>query len=148
MKPYEMEELLKKGYSPLEVSIKKWEEIVAGTGTDMGTANCALCFTYMKPMKKGATISDIFTVSNIFIEYQGCGNCPVKLSTGEEYCSHTPYDEFTGTIPLSSCYINAAKKELKFLKSLRPGQQHLRKLYLHVKKLCSSRRHQEKVAAQ
>ena len=40
----EMLERLEKGEDPLDVAIKKWEDIVDGTGVDKG--NCALCEVY------------------------------------------------------------------------------------------------------
>lgn len=42
----EMLALLKEGYSPVEVSIRKWQNIISSGGKDLGKNNCALCELY------------------------------------------------------------------------------------------------------
>lgn len=94
----------------LKGSIKKWDNIVKGTGGDEGTQNCPLC------------------------QLDGfCKECPVKLSTGRQCCRRTPYtswcdhkdkkhDGYWGVVKCSKC-IEIAKKELAFLKSLLPKEK-------------------------
>lgn len=97
----------------LEQSIKKWEDIVAGEGKDLGPDNCALCKKYYK---------------------MACWGCPVRAHTGETCCEDTPYDNWNTFIEdyhLQEKSINEmpeelrriakdlAQKELDFLKKLR-----------------------------
>lgn len=60
----------------LELSIQKWREIEDGMRIDRGTANCACCAEYYR--------------------HSGCGKCPVKQSTGIDFCEGTPYEDWDG----------------------------------------------------
>jgi hypothetical protein len=90
---------LKSGQDPLEVSIKKWQDIVDGKAACQGAEDCALCKTYQKD--------------------DGCDCCPVKAKTGLDYCWGTPVTSF------STYYTEAEKNkaELNFLISLRKSAQ-------------------------
>jgi len=61
--------------SALQESIKKWEDIVAGTGHDKGVHNCSLCVAHHE---------------------NGCVGCPIMGKTGETGCSDTPWDNWGG----------------------------------------------------
>lgn len=85
-------------------SIKKWEAIVAGTGEDHRTENCPLCEMFYK---------------------DSCKDCPVMLSTGDNYCENSPYvywDEHRYGRIVEDCpeCLRLAQAELDFLKSLLP----------------------------
>lgn len=116
MKMREMLELIDKGESPLDISIKKWEDIVNGVGNDEGLDNCALCYVY----------------SNGDGGDDDCDCCPVKMDTGEPYCAETPFQRFglhvtncevcdLSVEPEKYCSnaIELAKVELEYLKSLK-----------------------------
>ena len=88
-------------------SIKKWQDIAAGTGEDLGSKNCPLC------QRSG---------------WLGCRGCPVAIKTGRAFCSHTPYEAWiqhinevhykhTGKAECRTCRF-LAKQEVKFLKKL------------------------------
>ena len=50
---------LNKGYTPIEVSILKWEDILNGVGHDDYENNCACCYTYKRcdcPIGQNASI--------------------------------------------------------------------------------------------
>lgn len=106
-------------------SIQKWEFIIKSIKnrkphqliTDGGTESCGLCHKYQWVYDSNA-----------------CVTCPVKLKNGEGYCHETPYvlfaratdrlREFAGVDkPLPKYWVSnqleAAKAELKFLKSLK-----------------------------
>lgn len=91
----------------LEGSIKKWEAIAAGTGTDEGTRNCPLCLE--------------FAVGGGF-----CIGCPVYEHTGQMSCDGTPYEEwsegdwFPGKTADTPELKQQAQAMLDFLKSLLP----------------------------
>lgn len=93
----------------LQGSIKKWEEIVAGTGEDMGVMNCPLCQEFYRLQ---------------------CEGCPVKTRTWQPLCADTPYDEWAsedeaagGTgFATTPELVALAQKELDFLRSLLPNQ--------------------------
>lgn len=51
-------------------SIKKWEGVVAGTHTDIGSEDCALCQFYVD---------------------NNCEGCPIKEKTNSSHCGGTPY---------------------------------------------------------
>jgi|SRR6185312_4074214 len=104
-----------KAKTALEGSIAKWQAIVAGTGKDLGPANCPLCQEFWKA---------------------GCVGCPVYSATGHSYCHRTPYDDWIEEWPkrssvgstVNSAWASAprerlralAQAELDFLISLRP----------------------------
>lgn len=99
----------------LRGSIRKWEKIVDGSGADEGSKNCPLCQLY----NTGGTTSG-----------SECEGCPVLDATGLPFCIGTPYVENWATLhggPWPPEYANtpalkaAARKELKFLRSLLPG---------------------------
>ena len=80
----------------LKGSIRKWEAIVNGTGTDEGGRNCPLCqlFRYDDDL---------------------CLRCPVMLHTGSDCCIGTPYRKYRDNKTTEN-----AQAELDFLKSLLP----------------------------
>lgn len=104
----------------LEESIKKWEKIVDGTGSDKSADNCSLCQRFM------------------FYSFDDCQRndgekCPVYEATGKKYCNNTPYrdwilalkkrDKHEGTYGAKATddeTVMCAVLELEFLKSLRP----------------------------
>lgn len=94
----------------LKGSIKKWEAIVAGTGTDEGPQNCPLCILFLTRWPAKPPF---------------CVGCPVREITGVSGCEGTPYDDYekaeaefgAGSDECKS----AAKQELEFLRSLLPG---------------------------
>lgn len=59
-------------------------------------------------------------------EVSGCDGCPVKNTTGEDYCRGTPFDKAYTTFhcenagPNSVLFRRAAHRELAFLESLLP----------------------------
>ncbi len=95
-------------------SIKKWKEIEVGTGTDEGIFNCPLCKMFRKEQVSFLT---------------SCGNCPVKVKTGENGCEASPYDawvnhmeeehelEDDNEVHCPTCK-ELATEERKFLESL------------------------------
>jgi len=105
----EMLKRLKAGEDPLDLSIKKWKDVVDrldrihqfeefGEEPEAGRDNCALCETY-----------------------RSCHLCPVFEWTHKEGCVGTPYDEFrlarrVGDLKTMRV---AAEQELKFLISLK-----------------------------
>lgn len=87
-----------------KLAIKKWQDIVDGTGYDRGP--CALC--------------------DLFID-DGCAGCPINEDTGKEDCRGTPYvawHALTASVNVESRLANtperleAAKAELAYLESL------------------------------
>jgi len=99
----EMLKRLEKGEDPLELSIEKWQDIVDGKdkGKEHGLRNCALCEKYCDTACKG---------------------CPISAKTSRRLCYETPYMEFSEAISENQpqkVLKRIAKKEVKFLKSLR-----------------------------
>lgn len=101
----------------LEGSIKKWEKILSGKGTDEGGDNCPLCVKF---------------INHIFVWEDGCKGCPVKDRTRFRYCRGSPYAEWQEhqnyqhqAVNMVRCDIckNLARKELEFLKSLMPKEK-------------------------
>jgi len=90
----------------LKGSIKKWQKIVDGTGTDKGVDNCPLC--------------ELFWYSPNF-----CDGCPVAERTGRPECEGTPYRDYRHAVADEDGESpkTYAVKELEFLKSLLPGEQ-------------------------
>jgi len=99
----------------LKGSIRKWEEIVAGSGIDRATDNCPLC--------------QLFIVAN-----DTCSGCPVD-SAGHHGCFGSPYDRWCGHCmetrtedggierrAVTDAAMEAARAELRFLKSLLPKE--------------------------
>jgi hypothetical protein len=94
----------------LQASIEKWEqnaEVENLSQALMGAGNCPLCVLFNNHDR----------AYNSF-----CKGCPVFESTGYKYCEGTPYmaaqdaDESYDV----SAFRAAARKEVKFLKSLLP----------------------------
>ena len=91
----------KKTLKALKGSIKKWEKIVAGTGTDEGLDNCPLC--------------------KVFYADFTCQDCPVYKKTGQILCAGSPYTEYAKWEMVDDAKaMKYAKEELKFLRSLLP----------------------------
>lgn len=96
----------------LRRSIKKWEDVAAGTGTDRGSTNCALCQEFLVPRNGDHT----------------CSGCPVMVRTGVGYCEATPYIEWArgtragvdGRRAVDDEQRALARAELDFLRSLLP----------------------------
>ena len=86
----------KKTLKALQGSIKKWENIVAGTGVDRGTENCPLCQLYIN---------------------NRCEGCPVKKKTQLIGCLGTPYGAYESS---HKDHKKLAQAEVYFLKSLLP----------------------------
>jgi hypothetical protein len=90
-------------------SIEKWEKIADATGVDRGAENCPLCQKFLK--NRGVT-------------GKACAGCPVKESTGMQYCDGTPYSEWLQRNPTTPRVVRdhatkrIALKEVKFLRSL------------------------------
>ena len=101
----EMLERLEKGEDALELSIKKWEDVVQGKGRGLGASNCALCQIYLVERT-----TDF------------CKGCPVCEKTSYTNCVKTPYTEYELAYEQKRPdeeLIEIAKRELEFLKSLR-----------------------------
>lgn len=104
----------------LRKSIKKWEAIVAGTGEDCGSKNCALCKRFFYRGEFGCTRDDGEV-------------CPVREASGAPICINTPYETFIeyaeeaeGSFPrkiMDNESAIAAVLELEFLKSLLPRKK-------------------------
>jgi len=94
----EMLERLAGGEDALEISIRKWEDIVAGKGKNEGASNCALCEKY------------------------GCLICPVQKITHKSGCLGTPIELLEH---VCHCTLKEKKAleiaELLFLKAVRKG---------------------------
>ena len=101
----------------LKESIWKWEQIIAGTGIDVGVDNCPLCCLFYWQGRKR------------------CLSCPVYMETGGKCCSKSPYEDWADHqnewhhIPINKYYIlcptcrRLAKEEFAFLKSLLPKDE-------------------------
>ena len=104
----------------LESSIAKWKAIVDGTGSDLGTENCALCARFYGEDKG--------------LPCNRCLGCPVLEKTGMHDCIHTPYEKWSShmrfehrtpslswrCIPGCDECLRLAKAELAFLEGLLP----------------------------
>jgi hypothetical protein len=79
--------------------------------------------------------SDECALCGLFIDKLRCGNCPVKLKTGEEGCVGSPYEElskahtdwcdrygYRSADEGRKNFQRAERKEIKFLKSLLPEE--------------------------
>lgn len=104
----------------LRGSIRKWENIVAGTGEDLGGKNCPLCKMFA------------------FDAEVPCLGCPVNEATGEAHCGnpeYAAYDDYRWEIgpdnldtgdptPEEQAELTRlAQAELDFLKSLLPKEE-------------------------
>ena len=96
----------------LKGSVKKHEDILAGTGRDKGNENCPLCQLFWK---------------------DSCQGCPIFNKTGVKFCNYTPYDKWeqhivnvrkmdlvNGDIIYCPECERLVKLEIEFLKSLLP----------------------------
>ena len=126
----EVRDRLQLGQDPLELSVVKWEAIVAYLETisskkttndiitrlwelDQGKQNCALCHIYYEVKDED--------------EPEGrrdCPECPVAQTTSWGRCVKTPYSIWIDNLLQGRAsiknLIGHAKEELEFLKLLRP----------------------------
>jgi exonuclease VII small subunit len=98
MEEDQMVAMLEEGYDPLELSIRKWENIAYGDDEYLGPNNCALCH----------------------ITKQRCERCPIGEATGEEFCRGTPLVDVERAMYDDKDLREPAKKMLAYLISLRP----------------------------
>lgn len=101
-----------KTLNALKKSIQKWEDIVSGKKEEPDCTNCPLCY-----------------------EFYGdeCKGCPVMKKTGKHFCADTPYNDAWNAwkvfekkgLTSHQEYIEAAKEELSFLKSLLTNRKNL-----------------------
>lgn len=93
----------------LQESIAHWESVASGNHEDIGPRRCALCEMFAI----GKHIDNI------------CVGCPVAEATGKKGCRGTPYRSVEDALDdygvNSDQFIEAAEKELAFLKSLLPS---------------------------
>jgi hypothetical protein len=112
-----MKNYLTKTIEALKGSIKKWDKIVSGKGSDNGVKNCPLC----KLHQKSETLDN-------------CELCPVFIATDRILCMDTPYETWSYHFEIAHREIEPphkihkncpdckklAQTELDFLKSLLP----------------------------
>jgi hypothetical protein len=91
-------------------SIKKWEDIVAGTGKNLGSSNCPLCqrFGDFDPDNPDLCVR----VGEREIE-----PCPVSAKTGKGDCEGSPYYAYERAPSPET-----AQAEVDFLRSLLPAE--------------------------
>lgn len=117
----------------LNDSIAHWTRLANGTSREgewVGVNDCALCALFFGPSRSGGLIAH-------------CVKCPVKERTGRTGCGGTPHEDFAVVLVLlevefrdangerpstewvkrQPAFIEAAAKELAFLKSLLPSTQ-------------------------
>lgn len=101
----------------LKGSIKKWEGIVEGTGTDRGDKNCPLCKLFLRKCAPGNK------------PCMHCVGCPVYEKMGRSSCMDSPYDDWSSYLDQNDRENGKvfdrrskqlAKNELEFLKGLLP----------------------------
>lgn len=96
----------------LELSIQKWQNIVAGLEADeLAIVECGA----------GETCALCRWTETHSLRAWSCYGCPVRMKTGESGCIKTPWQDFekaqrTGN---HGAQLKAARAELKFLISLR-----------------------------
>jgi hypothetical protein len=91
----------------LEKSIAHWKRLATGTQDTLentGPGSCALCQLFWGGL------------------YDRCEGCPVKDETGQRLCHGTPYSAASEIGIGNPGFKSAARKELKFLESLRRGK--------------------------
>jgi hypothetical protein len=96
-----------KTLTALKGSIKKWEDIVAGTGIDQGPDNCPLCKRFWE---------------------DDCEGCPVMEHTGYDACNMSPYDEWSSwqsEHDLRNISINELSSEVDKIKATKLAQDEL-----------------------
>ena len=98
----------------LRGSIEKWEGVVAGDTTDLGSDNCPLCQMFQNDEEDRP-------------ESSVCKGCPVKEKTGHSMCGGSPYKDWIRVEPgfhekynHTDASLKAATAELEFLRSLLP----------------------------
>ena len=99
----------------LKESIEHWERIYTNTrheGEHCGAHDCALCKLF----------------NNNYFEHldQGkscCEGCPVEAYTGVPFCDNTPYHYLRAFKLYSKEFMQVAKEEYEFLKSLLPKDE-------------------------
>lgn len=110
----EMLKELAEGTEPLIVSAAKWFDVAFKRGDEDGELNCALCAAHRDDAS------------------YGCGDCPVSLNTGRDFCKGTPYmalvdhrnDNHCGDHDFDCDVCNAlARDELNYLLKLCAGRQ-------------------------
>jgi len=94
----------------LNGSIKKWQDIVDGTGEDNGWRNCPLCV--------------------MFLDERSCDRCPISEAVDDTGCTGTPHEqweEYQGEKEMvfpravfDTTSQRLAEEELEFLKGLLP----------------------------
>lgn len=97
----------------LEGSIAKWTKVALGTYAEQGAKDCPLC--------------GLFNTKEAARNRKLCQGCPINEVTGDS-CNNSPYDDwwksFTvltrGRLANTPERLAIAKRELAFLKSLRP----------------------------
>jgi len=103
----------RKTYDALEASIQKWEKLVKTPLEKalLGPHHCPLCLLFHSHYRE-----DENPVQN------RCVGCPVCDKTGRVCCVGTPYDDVEWAMADhdEAKFRSAAKRELAFLKSLRP----------------------------
>ena len=123
----------------LKGSIKKWERVVIGTGTDDGWANCPLCQVFhvrmrVPPLAFPGAEFEIDSKGVLCALYARCGpcnGCPVFGATGERRCQGSPYKlkwlpsvgDMSGQKAETPRQRKAALAELLFLRDLLPGKE-------------------------
>ena len=87
----------------LKKSIEHWEDNVAGINPSVKDTDCSLCAMFLD---------------------DDCRRCPVAVKTKDTHCEKTPYWSAVTALSQgggnSKRFKDAARKELKFLKSLLP----------------------------
>jgi|TARA_Y100000310_G_C20301463_1_gene631996 hypothetical protein len=117
----------------LEASIEHWENIAKGKEPSLGELNCALCARFADTHRKNDHPHILFCVRTI--NDQKYETCPVDKCTNSEGCEPTPFCEFVEiSIENNEHYSlefwaktpeakRAARKEVRFLKSLLPKEK-------------------------
>ena len=101
----------------LKRSIKKWEKIVDGSGSDRGWTNCPLCDLFFHKECDGCAI-------NAHTKSRGCENTPYEEWVDHQGCRHSRkylycYEGYK--VRCRTCK-KIATAEVSFLKSLLPKQ--------------------------
>ena len=79
------DKLSEDGREALKKSIKKWERIVKGKGTDKGPHNCALCKFYHN--HKQPALFKYWCIND-------GEKCPIFQATGRKSCNRSPYEKW------------------------------------------------------
>lgn len=108
----EIEKWLKEKMNPLELSIRKWEDIVAGVGVDNSSDNCALCHVYLHNDCDGCPVAEVAAGGCIGTPYELYSNLALEVLTRGLPERKTQAD-------IDKELLEYAKEEVEFLKSLR-----------------------------